>query len=389
MAFTTISSGQHPTGTVVNTGDYVTVVSGASVTSASVDGGFLVVGSGGSATSTTVLSGFEQLPGGVESGGFVSSGYLQVGAGGTAEDVTVANGGSLLISSGGSGTGITLLSGVDALVYSGGTFTTADLSAGTFVDFGGIAYAPGATATVDPTTDILSIVEGGVTTDIQLEGDYSQDRFSPSSDLALLTFGQGPPGTQIAVQSVACYAASTSILTDRGERPAGDLAANDVVVTASAARRPIRWVGRRSYAGRFLAANPNVRPVRFRAGSLGGGLPRRDLLVSPEHAMFLDGVLVPAKLLVNGSTIARDTDLARIDYVHIELDTHDVVLAEGAPSETFIDCDSRGLFHNAHTFNSPAPDGSFCAPRVEDGPVLARIRERLGADGRKSLAQRR
>ncbi len=177
-----------------------------------------------------------------------------------------------------------------------------------------------------------------------------------------------------------CYCRGTAIATEAGETAVEALRIGDTVITAPGQHRPVKWIGRRSYAGRFLASNPAAQPIRFGAGSLGDGLPRRDLLVSPEHAMFLDGLLVPARCLVNGSTIVRD-HVERVDYFHVELDTHDMLLAEGAPSESFIDDDSRGMFHNAAEFaalypNTPRSDG-FCAPRVEQGPELEAIRRRL------------
>ena len=180
-----------------------------------------------------------------------------------------------------------------------------------------------------------------------------------------------------------CYCPGTLILTNRGEMPVDTLVIGDTVVTASGQHRSIKWVGSRSYAGRFLAANPNVQPIRFRAGSLGEDLPRRDLLVSPEHAMFLDGLLIPARCLMNGTTIVQERGLARVDYFHVELDSHDVLLAEGAASESYLDDDSRGMFHNASEYaelypGAPAP-GGFCAPKVDEGYQLQAIRQRLAA----------
>ncbi len=186
---------------------------------------------------------------------------------------------------------------------------------------------------------------------------------------------------RLLLNLVPCYCRGTLIRTSRGETPVEILAIGDTVVTASGLRRPIRWIGRRAYSRRFLASNPGAQPVRIRAGALGAGVPRRDLLVSADHAMFLDGVLVPAGRLVNGTTIVLDRGPDRVEYFHVELDSHDVILAEGAASETFVDDDSRGLFHNAAEFSALYPKTAepvrFCAPRVEDGPELEALRCRL------------
>ena len=189
---------------------------------------------------------------------------------------------------------------------------------------------------------------------------------------------------------VACYARGTLIATPAGEIAVEDLAIGDPVTTAAGAAEPVRWIGRRSYAGRFLAGRRHLLPIVFRAGSLGSGLPRRDLRVSPAHAMLLDGLLVPASCLVNGTSIVQDAACRRVDYLHIELARHDVILAEGAPSETFLDDDSRGLFHNAGEYRALYPDepaaGRYCAPRVESGFALEAIRQRLDAIARDLMA---
>ena len=181
--------------------------------------------------------------------------------------------------------------------------------------------------------------------------------------------------------SPACFCSGTLIMTQGGEILVEALEIECAVLTASGEIRPVKWIGRRSYTGRFLTARPGIQPIRFRSGCLGNGLPRRDLLVSPEHAMFLDGLLIPARCLVNGTTVAQEHGLKRVDYYHVELDSHDVLLAEGAPSESYLDDDSRGMFHNASEFAALYPDspdpGRFCAPKVDQGSALEAIRRRL------------
>jgi len=184
-----------------------------------------------------------------------------------------------------------------------------------------------------------------------------------------------------------CYAAGTRILTARGEVAVEELQEGDLVLTLSGKGpplKPIKWIGRRDVD---VLAHPRpelARPVRISAGAFGEGMPRRDLVVSPDHAVFVDGVLVNAAKLVNGITVVQDPATESVRYFHIELATHDILLAEGMPAESYLDTGNRAQFSNSERVVALHPDFAAkqmqtdaCVPFVADGPVLAGIRQRL------------
>ena len=178
---------------------------------------------------------------------------------------------------------------------------------------------------------------------------------------------------------VPCFTTGTRIATPGGEVDVQQLVIGDRVTLAGGGDAPIVWIGRRSYDGRFIRGRRDILPVCIHAGALGNGLPKRDLTVSPLHAMLLDGVLVPAGVLVNGTTVTQADSIDMVHYVHIELDHHDVLLAEGAPAESFVDDDSRAIFHNAHEWarlypGRPRVPAMYYAPRVVDGEALEQIK---------------
>ena len=181
--------------------------------------------------------------------------------------------------------------------------------------------------------------------------------------------------------SIACYLRGTRIAVPGGETAIEALRSGDLVLTASGQARPVAWVGHRRIAVAGAADPARVRPIRVKAGAVAAGVPARDLLVSPEHMLFLDGALIPARALVNGVTVQVADEIAAPHYFHVELESHDVLLAEGLPAESWLDAGNRGLFANAPVPTLRAeleatPASLACAPVVEDGPALDRARER-------------
>jgi len=140
----------------------------------------------------------------------------------------------------------------------------------------------------------------------------------------------------------------TDIDTPAGHVAVEDMSQGDEILTSDGCVTHVKWIGRQTVSTRFGPAE-RLRPVRFAAGSLGGGLPLRDLLVTADHGISLDGLICNAGALVNGTTIT-EVPLAEFDgsytVYHIETETQDIILAEGVPAETYIDYVGRQAFDN-------------------------------------------
>jgi len=216
---------------------------------------------------------------------------------------------------------------------------------------------------------------------------YVLDSSSTGKDSFSITLkakdGNGTLGSNQAFtfRTVPCFARGTLISTPSGSVAVEMLSAGDLVLTVAGDAKPVKWIGHRAYEAGFGTAEPWVRPVLIRAGALGAGLPSRDLRVSPQHAMLIDDVLVPAAALVNGASIVRDTTETDVEYYHIEMGGHELVFAEGAPSETFVDLGTRAIFDNADEyallFGAEQATAGAALPRVEEGYQLEAIRRRL------------
>ncbi len=315
------------------------------------------------------------------------------GASGTAlNNFTIGTGGQLILDSGVSLAASQTISFTDptgalaisqALVSASLLDTIQGFQPGNSLTLDGASYTPSGSS-YDPATGVLTLAGSNGTPDATLDLELASGLTGPE----FLNFTATGGNETITLSPTdtngipACYLRGTMILTDRGDVAVENLSAGDLVMTASGTLRPIRWIGHRAYSERFLVRNPGIYPVLFQAGSLPGGLPTRDLFVSPKHAMYLDGALYPADCLVNGTTVLAGQRMAEVAYYHVELERHDVLIAEGALSESYVEDHNRAMFHNAGSYRAAYPqavecEAVYCAARIESGPELEAIRRKI------------
>lgn len=144
---------------------------------------------------------------------------------------------------------------------------------------------------------------------------------------------------------IICFSKGTIINTNLGPTPIEALSIGDLVETRDHGPQPLRWIGKRELDSIDLARHPQLRPVRFAAGSLGNGLPYTDLSVSPQHRIFMSDwrselhfgeaeILVPALSLVNQNEIDVLADTQSVTYYHLLFDAHEIITANGVASES-------------------------------------------------------
>ena len=185
-----------------------------------------------------------------------------------------------------------------------------------------------------------------------------------------------------------CFCSGTRIRTARGDVLVEHLRIGDIAVTASDEHRPIRWIGHRHVD---LCRHPDpaaAQPVRVRAHAFGENRPVRDLLVSPGHSLCIDvvgEVLIPAMALINGTTIQQE-DVDSVTYWHVEFDSHDILLAENMPAESYLEMGNRGFFaENSVVDLDASPDApvathaDFCRPFHANGALVWVVRAQLAA----------
>ena len=295
------------------------------------------------------------------------------------------------------------------IVLAAGTLTAASLiggglikiGAGSTLDVQG-AIGSGQTIAFYGTSDLLQLgapgtVAGNVTNfglgeTIDLAGadpasvSFSLGRLnftvSGTAQSIALAFAPGVSSVQAVTDNAGgadvtalCFCAGSLIATPDGEVPVERLAVGDLVCTLTGETRPIVWIG----IGKVLATRgrrSTATPVIVHKGALADNVLHHDLRVTKGHSFLLDGVLIPVEFLVNHRSIEWDDRAQEVSLYHVELDAHDVMIANGAPAESYRDDGNRWLFKNANS-GWDFPPQEPCAPLLTGGPVVDAVWRRL------------
>jgi hypothetical protein len=195
------------------------------------------------------------------------------------------------------------------------------------------------------------------------------------------------------IADLACFAEGTRIETESGPRTVETLAPGDLVITLDGPRA-VTWIGHRRVVCTRHPRPQDVWPIRVAAEAFGPRTPLQTLYLSPDHAVYLHGFLIPIRYLKNGATIAQEPRVV-VTYWHVELSQHAVIFAEGLPTESYLDTGNRGMFENAVVPTPLHPEfslghqerrnGNSCAPLIADAGRIELIwrglAERAAASG--------
>ncbi len=366
-----VYSGGSAVGTVVTNGAQ-TVSSGGFASLTVVDpSGAQVVSAGGTAVGTT-LSGSSY-------GGFTVSAWLRIDGGEAIISAADIQGPAAIVFYGQGGT--LEISGTTMPSVTIGGFDGSGATDGDVIDLASVPFDPAGSVSLG-SGNVLSVTEQGQ--DYQIAFDPTQnfagERFRLAAD--------GAGGTDV---NIACFAAGTRIATPDGATDVASLRPGDAVRArrdAAWETHVVQWVGRVTVDLRRHPRPERAAPIRVRRDAFAPGMPHRDLLISPDHALFIDGALIQAQALVNGATIAQEFR-ARVTYVHVELERHALLLAEGVPAESYLDTGNRAVFAGEagvralHPELAPTAAWRFawqelaCAPLLLGGTRVAAAQARL------------
>ena len=197
------------------------------------------------------------------------------------------------------------------------------------------------------------------------------------------TSGLAP--SNFAVLTLACFASGTRLATADGEIAVEAVTEGTLMRTVDGASMPAVWIGSRTIDCTRHPDPARVWPVCVRAHAFGPGRPARDLYLSPDHAVFAEGVLIPVRHLINGTTIAQ-VPRSSVTYHHVELARHAVLLADGLACESYLETGQRASFTNGGApvrlhadFTARAREAGACAPFALAGAAVDRVRAALAA----------
>jgi hypothetical protein len=263
-------------------------------------------------------------------------------------------------------TGVIQIDNVDLSSSPVATQVITDVALGDEIVIKGANFT-GDTVSLDTATDDLTVMNGGTTVftmnNVSLEAGFTGS-FVASGDV---------------IQAV-CYARGTMIRTPVEELPVEKLRPGKQVIAlvdGQEVPQTVIWLGHRRIG---LASHPRpetVAPIRIQRDAFADGIPHRDLIVSPDHAIYVQGKLICARQLVNRTTIRQEPDWTAVDYYHVELDQHAILLAEWLSAESYINTGNRGFFANSKAplvlhpdltdeANHPTREAGSCAPFVWD-----------------------
>jgi len=394
-----ISAGASAQSTGVSAGGSEIILAGGVANLATISSGGLQVLSGmGTANATQILNGGEQIifSAGLASGTNIFAGSEQiVSAGGTAIGAVVH--GEEMISSGGTTESARILSGGVLDLTPGGSAAQLYIGSSGSLVLPGLDFVAGATASFNSATEILTITNNGLESQMQLAA------YGGHGAQFTVTSASGG-GTELT-EHPPCFAQGTRISTLRGDVAVEALREGDQVMTLIANKpRRVAWIGHRHTAVARHVLPSSVRPVRIKRHAFAQNLPTDDLCLSPQHAILVPDqnavpMLVPVRHLLNGATIVQE-DVEHITYYHVELadnagaKTHDVMHVHGIGAESFLDTGNRCAFENQDGPIRLFPDferqiwqNTGCAELVQSGARLAPIRALLCARAAREFYQ--